>query len=73
MSEAAPKPPMAARHWFEETEDGIASTAIPRHRSSLTPPTTSIDVLEVSDHIEPLVRWHEGLDHEALLKRFPEV
>lgn len=73
MNGAANNSAMAARQWLEETEDGITSTAILRHRSSLTPPATSIDVLEVIDHTEPLVRWQEGLDHEGLLKRFPEV
>lgn len=63
----------AARLELEEIENGIASTAVLRHRANSTPPATSIDVLEISENSEPHVQWHEGLDHDKLIQRFSEV
>ena len=56
-----------------EVEDGVTSNAVLQHCARTTPVKTSIDVLEVSEHVESYGRWDDKLDHAELLRRFPEV
>ena len=56
-----------------EVEDGIASTAILRHRENPAPPATFVDVLEISENPESPIQWHEGLDHDQLQQHLSEV
>ena len=62
-----------ARPELGDIENGIASTAVLRHRLNPTPPETSIDVLEIAETSEPHVQWHQGLNHGNLIRRFSDV
>ena len=53
-----------------ETQDGLASIAYSHYRQSPASFTTSIDVLEISKNSDPHYQWHQGLNHDALLRRF---
>ena len=62
----------AARIGIGEVENGIASTAFLRACRDPSPPSTSIDVLEITKNEEPHTRWFQGLDHDALVRRCAE-
>ena len=55
------------------TEKGICSAAYLRACQNPTQPTTSIDVLEITKDEESHVELQEGLDHDALVRRFERL
>ena len=62
--------PAAAAAVAAATEKGIFSTAYLRACQNSTQPTTSIDVLEVTNDEESHVEIDTGLDHDAFVRRF---
>ena len=62
--------PAAAAAIAAATKRGIFSTAYLRACQNPTQPTTSIDVLEVTNDEESHVEIDTGLDHDALVRRF---
>ena len=53
-----------------EIENGLITRAHLNERESLQGVSTSIDLLEVPHNPFNEARWHEGLDHHALVKHF---
>lgn len=63
-----PPPESEMRH--PEIENGLISTDYLRRREILKSFSTCIDLLEIPQNPLAEARWHEGLDHDALLKHF---
>jgi hypothetical protein len=65
-----PVPPPEGNMDRPEIENGLIDFNYRRQRERLENVTTSIDLLEIPQHPMAEARWHEGLDHNALLRHF---
>lgn len=70
MATELPSPPPEGDMRHPEIENGLFSPDYLRRRKGLKDVVTSIDLLEIPQNPMAEARWHEGLDHNALLQHF---